>query len=290
MNAAGTGSEGTAMTTSAAAAHDPIVLWPQGAPGALGTDPLDVPTLTPYLPARPTPKGTVIIVCPGGGYRNLAMDHEGRQIAEFLNGHGVTAFVLAYRLGPRYVHPAMLQDAQRAIRYVRAHADDYGLRRDRTRDSWASRPADTSRRRPPRTSTAAARMPPSSIDRQSSRPDFLVLCYPVVTFVEPWTHQGSRDPSAGHRAAPERLALLSNEQQVTKDTPPTFLFHTDGDKGVPAENSVMFYLALRRAGVPAELHVYEQGAHGLGLAANTPGTASWPARLAEWLAVRGLVE
>lgn len=289
MNAAGTGSEGTAMTTSAAAAHDPIVLWPQGAPGALGTDPLDVPTLTPYLPARPTPKGTVIIVCPGGGYRNLAMDHEGRQIAEFLNGHGVTAFVLAYRLGPRYVHPAMLQDAQRAIRYVRAHADDYGLRRDRLGILGFSAGGHLA-------STAATHFdsgrPDATelIDRQGSRPDFLVLCYPVVTFVEPWTHQGSRTHLLGTEQHPTRLALLSNERQVTSETPPTFLFHTDGDKGVPAENSVMFYLALRRAGVPAELHVYEQGAHGLGLAANTPGTASWPARLAEWLAVRGLVE
>jgi acetyl esterase/lipase len=278
------------LTTGSAAAapRDPIVLWPDGAPGAVGKEAIDIPTLQPYVPDKPTPTGTSVIVCPGGGYQNLAMDHEGKQVAEFFNSLGVTAFVLKYRLGPRYHHPAMIQDAQRAIRYVRAHADEYKIRPDRLGIMGFSAGGHLA-------STAGTHFDagdPAAADplaRLSSRPDFLILGYPVVTFVEAWTHKGSRDRLLGTEQHPDTLASLSNEKQVTKETPPTFLFHTDADTGVPPENSVMFYLALRRAGVPAELHIYQDGKHGVGLAPADPVLSTWPARLADWMRVRGLI-
>lgn len=277
-----------AATTSAAQAGPPIVLWPDGAPGAVGHDPVDVPTLTLYRPAAPAPTGTAVVILPGGGYEHHAMDHEGRQVAEFFNRLGMTAFVLKYRLGPRYHHPAMLQDAQRAIRYVRAHASDFGIRSDRVGIMGFSAGGHLA-------TTAATHFDAGHvestdpIDRESARPDFLIAGYPVVSLVEPWTHEGSRDHLLGDDQTPERLALLSNERQVTEATPPAFLFHTDADAAVPAENSVMFYLALRRAGVPAELHIYEQGRHGVGLATEDPVLSSWPDRLTDWLRVRGLL-
>jgi acetyl esterase/lipase len=277
------------MTSAASAApRDPIVLWPDGAPGARGKEAVDVPTLTPYVPESPVATGTSVIICPGGGYANLAMDHEGRQVADFFNKLGVTAFILKYRLGPRYRHPSMLLDAQRAIRYVRAHAGEYGLRADRLGImgfSAGGHLASTAGTHFDKGDPAA----PDALGRQGSRPDFLILGYPVVTFVEAWTHKGSRDRLLGDDQHPDRLALLSNEKQVTKETPPTFLFHTDADTGVPPENSVMFYLALRRAGVPAEMHIYQEGKHGVGLAPNDPVLATWPARVADWLKVRGLI-
>jgi acetyl esterase/lipase len=290
MRAIGGAAVWVLVTAAAATAapREPIVLWPGGAPGAVGTEAVDVPTLTPYVPDTVAATGTAIVVCPGGGYANLAMDHEGRQVAEFLNGLGIPAFVLKYRLGPRYHHPAMLQDAQRAIRYVRAHAADFGVRADRVGIMGFSAGGHLA-------STAATHVDagdPGAADplaRPGSRPDFLILGYPVITFVEAWTHKGSRDRLLGSEQHPDRLASLSNDLQVTKDTPPTFLFHTDADKGVPPENSVMFYLALRRAGVPAELHIYERGPHGVGLAPKDPVLSTWSARLADWLKVRGLI-
>lgn len=278
-----------AGTAHAAQVGQPIVLWPDGAPGAVGHDSVDVPTLTPYRPASPAATGTGVVILPGGGYQHLAMDHEGRQVAEFFNHLGITAFVLKYRLGPRYHHPAMIQDAQRAIRYVRTHASEYGLRPDRIGIMGFSAGGHLA-------TTAATHFDSGRsestdpIDRESSRPDFLIAGYPVVSLVESWTHEGSRDHLLGDDQTPQRLAELSNERQVTEATPPTFLFHTDADAAVPAENSVMFYLALRRAGVPAELHIYEQGRHGVGLATEDPVLSSWPDRLADWLRVRGLLQ
>ena len=126
------------------------------------------------------------------------------------------------------------------------------------------------------------------IERQSSRPDFMILAYPVITFTEPYAHQSSRDALLGKDPDPALIDLLSNEKQVTKETPPTFLFHTTEDKTVPVENSVIFYLALRKAGVPAEMHIYQKGNHGAGLAQNDPVLKSWPDLLAAWLKVEGL--
>jgi len=266
----------------------PELLWPGGAPGALGTADSDKPSLTPYLVPEGRGTGAAIVVCPGGGYQALALDHEGAQVARWLNSIGVAAFVLQYRLGPRYHHPIELGDAQRAIRTVRARAARYRVLPDRVGIMGFSAGGHLA-------STAATHFdtgnPDASdvIDRVSSRPDFAVLAYPVISFTTPFTHRGSRDNLLGPNPDPKLVESLSNELQVTPQTPPTFLFHTTTDSVVPVENSVLFYLALRKAGVPAEMHIYERGPHGVGLAATDEALSSWPARLADWLRVRGLL-
>jgi len=265
-----------------------IPLWPNGAPGALGTDDSDNPTLTIFLPSEKPVGVTGVIVCPGGGYQNLANNHEGRQVANWLNSLGIAAFVLKYRLGPRYHHPIELGDAQRAIRMVRSDAAKYGVARDRIGILGFSAGGHLA-------STAGTHFDagkssdPDPIERVSSRPDFLVLGYPVISFTTPYTHQGSRKNLLGDNPDPKLVENLSNELQVTPRTPPTFLFHTNEDKGVPAENSVLFYLALRKAGVPAELHIFEKGPHGVGLALADPALSMWPPLLANWFRVRGLL-
>jgi acetyl esterase/lipase len=272
----------------AGAADQTIVLWPEGAPGALGHEPTDIPTLTPYLPPKEKATGAAIIVCPGGGYTHLA-DHEGRPVAEWLNTIGVTAFVLKYRLGPRYHHPAMLQDAARAIRTVRARAKEWGLDAERIGILGFSAGGHLA-------ATAGthfdAGKPDATdvIERVSSRPNLLMLIYPVITMRDK-THAGSKSNLLGPEPKPELVALLSNEEQVTKETPPTFLVHTMNDSAVPVENSLMFVAALRKAGVPFELHLYERGPHGFGLGtragAENPILATWPGHCADWLRVHG---
>jgi len=263
------------------------LLWPGGAPGALGTEDIDKPSLAPYLVPAGRGTGTAVVVCPGGGYSGLSMDKEGDQIARWLNSLGVTAFVLKYRLGPKYHHPVELGDAQRAIRTVRSKAPEYRLLPDRIGIMGFSAGGHLA-------STAGTHFDAGDsgasdpIDRLSSRPDFLVLCYPVISFGE-FAHQGSKRNLLGENPDPKLVESLSNEMQVTARTPPTFLFHTTTDASVPVENSVMFYAALRKAGVPAELHIYERGPHGVGLAQTDEALSSWPARLADWLRVRGLL-
>jgi hippurate hydrolase len=263
-------------------------LWPDGAPGALGKEEADQPALAAYLAPEDKRTAAAVVVCPGGGYGMLAMDHEGRQIVEWLNSLGVNAFLLRYRLGPRYHHPAPLQDAQRAIRTVRLGAKKLGIAPDRIGIWGFSAGGHLA-------STAGthfdAGVPGSTdpIERVSSRPDFLILAYPVISFTAEYTHDGSRKNLLGPEPDPKLLEDLSNEKQVTPQTPPTFLFHTDEDKGVPPENSLAFYLALRKAGVPAELHVYQKGPHGVGLARGDEVLSSWAGRLADWLKSRGLL-
>jgi acetyl esterase/lipase len=262
-------------------------LWNGPAPGALGAADADIPTLT-YYPAYGRGAGTAVIVAPGGGYGNLAMNHEGRQVANWLNSLGVAAFVLKYRLGPAYHHPIELGDAQRAVRIVRTFADQARVGAARIGFMGFSAGGHLA-------STIATHFDagdPSAadpIDRASSRPDFLILGYPVVMSAAPYAHQGSFRNLLGTSPDPALLDNLSNDRQVTKDTPPTFLFHTNADTTVPAENSVYFYLALRKAGVPAELHIFEPGAHGVGLAMNDPVLNAWPPLLATWLRQRGLL-
>ena len=278
----------TAMFAQAPILTKPELLWPDGAPGALGDADADKPSLTPYLVPEGRGTGSAIVVCPGGGYQHLALDHEGAQVAQWLNSIGVAAFVLQYRLGPRYHHPIELGDAQRAIRTVRAKAAAYRVLPDRVGIMGFSAGGHLA-------STAATHFDPGNpgatdaIDRVSSRPDFAVLVYPVITFTTPYLHQGSRDNLLGPNPDPKLVENLSNELQVTAATPPTFLFHTTTDPVVPVENSVLFYLALRKAGVPAEMHIYAQGPHGVGLATTDEALSTWPARLADWLRVRGLL-
>jgi acetyl esterase/lipase len=264
------------------------LLWPSGAPGAQGNEDIDQPSLAPYIVPAGRGTGTAVVVCPGGGYRGLAMDHEGDQVAKWLNSLGVSAFVLKYRLGPKYHHPVELGDAQRAIRTVRAKAAEYRVAPDRIGImgfSAGGHLASTAGTHFDAGDASAA----DPIDRAGSRPDFLVLGYPVISFTTPYTHKGSLQNLLGDNPDPKLVESLSNELQVTAQTPPTFLFHTTADTTVPVENSVLFYLALRKAGVPAEMHIYERGPHGLGLAPLDEALSSWPSRLAAWMRVHGLL-
>ena len=264
----------------------PIVLWPSGAPGAVGNEPVDIPTLTPFLPPKDKRTGAAIIVCPGGGYTHLA-DHEGRPVAEWLNSLGITAFVLKYRLGPRYHHPSMMQDAGRAIRIVRSRAAEWGLDPQRIGILGFSAGGHLA-------STAGTHFDSGKadasdpIERVSSRPSLMILIYPVITMKEK-THAGSKKNLLGEAPTPELITLLSNEEQVTGETPPAFLVHTMTDTAVPVENSLNFITALRKSGVPFEFHLYERGPHGFGLGQKDPVLATWPDRCADWLRLHGFV-
>jgi acetyl esterase/lipase len=273
---------------AAAGARETIPLWPGGAPGAKGDEAKDVPTLSIRLPEASQAVGAAVVVFPGGGYAGHAMDHEGGQIAEWLASRGVAAFVCRYRLGADYPHPAPLTDAQRAVRYVRAHAEEFSVRPERI-GIWGfsagGHLAST-------LSTHFDDGDPNSedaVERVGCRPDFAILCYPVVSMKDSLAHEGSRRNLLGENPDPELVESLSNEGQVTSRTPPTFLFHTDEDRAVRPEHSVLYYQALRRAGVPAELHIYERGAHGVGLGGDDPILATWPERLHDWLTNRGVL-
>ncbi len=263
------------------------LLWPDGAPGATGDEPKDKPQLIMYLPEKPN--GCAIVVTPGGGYGGLAMGHEGHEIGQWLNSLGITAFICDYRHRNKgYGHPAPLQDAQRAIRTARARAEEFHLDPQKIGILGFSAGGHLA-------STAATHFDSGKpdaadpIERVSSRPDFAVLCYPVIAFNKEYTHRGSQQNLIGQDASPELAASLSNEQQVTDKTPPCFLWHTNEDNGVPAENSVYFYLALRKHKVPAELHIYEKGPHGIGLGKKFPGADQWPTACELWLKNRGYI-
>jgi acetyl esterase/lipase len=264
------------------------LLWPAGAPGAVGAEAVDKPKITVYRAPADRANGAAVVVCPGGGYVVVAADHEGKQVAEWLNSIGVTAFVLQYRLGPRYRHPAALQDAQRAIRMVRASAREWGIDPARVGIlgfSAGGHLASTTGTHFDAGNKGAA----DSIDRLGSRPDFMVLVYPVISFTAEVTHRGSRESLLGSDADSKLTASLSNELQVTPETPPTFLVHTSEDDGVPPENSVLFYEALRKANVPAEMHVFTKGQHGLGLGPKGSGLSQWPGLCAVWMGEMGFL-
>ena len=253
-----------------------ILLWPQGAPGALGKADQDIPTLTPFFPDPDKATGAAMVICPGGGYGALAK-HEGEVYAQWFNDHGIAGFVLKYRLAPAgYHHPIMLLDAARALRLVRANAADWKLDPKRIGIIGSSAGGHLASTLLTHFDTG---QPDATdpIERQSSRPDLGVLCYPVITMGDE-THAGSRDNLLGKNPPPELIKLLSNELQVTRETPPCFLFHTAEDGAVPVENSLEFAAALRRAGVPFDLHIYEKGQHGIGLGAHTYD----PAKLHPW--------
>lgn len=279
--------------TAGAAAQDaprptPMPLWQAGAPGAKGTEPEDVPTISVYLPPVGQANGAAIVICPGGAYAQLA-DHEGHSIALWLNRIGVTAIVLKYRLGPRYGFPAPMQDAARAIRTVRARAKEWALDPGRI-GIWGSSAGGHLAATLATHFDAGDPNATDPIDRFSSRPDIAVLAYPVISMLDGITHAGSRRNLLGATPSPELVKLLSNETQVTARTPPTFLFHTADDNVVPVANSVLFAEALRRAGVPYELHVFEHGPHGVGLAQDNPALAAWPNLVESWLRVRGFIK
>lgn len=272
-----------AMLISAAHAQSNavIVLCPDGAPGALGKNDKDIPTLTVF-PADPAKaSGGAMIICPGGGYGHLAPS-EGREFALWLSANGIAGYVLKYRLGSDgYRHPVMLEDAARALRLVRANAADWKLDPKHIGiigSSAGGHLASTLLTHYDAGNPAAT----DPIERQSSRPDLGILCYAVITMGE-FTHRGSHDLLLGKEPAPELEKLLSNELQVTKDTPPCFIWHTDEDRTVPVENSLQFAAALRKAGVPFDLHVYQKGGHGGGLQGRGGSTYD-PAKLHPWTA------
>lgn len=270
----------------------PIRLYEGPVPGARGEGPQHNPTLTPY-PADPAKKnGASILIFPGGGYGSLA-EHEGTGYAEFFARHGITAYVLKYRLGSNgYRHPVMLNDAARALRLVRSFAKRDGLDPKRVGVIGSSAGGHLA-------STLLTHFDPAKphgptldatdpVDRESSRPDLGILCYPVISLGE-FAHAGSRKNLLGENPSADLLGALSNELQVTKETPPTFLWHTIEDKAVPVENALLFATALQRAGVPFSLHVYEKGAHGLGLGRPGREAPPWAEQLLHWFKERKFV-
>lgn len=264
-------------------------LWPKGAPGAVGEEDRDKPSLSLYPAPAEKANGAAVVVCPGGGYGALAKGHEGHDVAVWLNERGVSAFVLSYRLAPRYHHPAPLLDVQRAVRFVRSRAADWKVDVKRI-GVWGFSAGGHL------VSTAVTHFDDGKadaedpIEKASCRPDFGILIYPVIALDKPYTHQGSKKNLLGDKIGDAALVEdLSCEKRVTEKTPPCFLMHTSGDTGVPSENSIDFYLALRKAKVPAELHIYEKGQHGFGLAPRDPVLSTWPERLHQWLQVRGLI-
>jgi acetyl esterase/lipase len=265
-----------------------IPLWSSAAPGALGTEERDIPAITVFLPRAMSQNTPAVVVAPGGGYVQLASNHEGRQVANYLNSLGIAAFVLRYRLGPRYHHPIELGDALRAIRTLRSHAADWRLDPSRIGILGFSAGGHLAMTAATHFDAGVATAA-DAVDRVSSRPDFVVLGYPVISMTEPWTHQGSKTNLLGNTPDSALARALSGEQAVIKDTPPTFIFHTNADTAVPAENSVYYYLALRKMNVPAELHIFEKGPHGVGLANDDPALSEWSKLLANWLRGRGVV-
>jgi acetyl esterase/lipase len=270
--------------TAPASGPAPMLLWPNGAPGAVGDADDDRPTITAYIPAS-NPTKTAVVIAPGGGYQHLSMVKEGSDVAAWLNERGVAAFVLKYRLGPKYHNPIEIGDAQRAIRMVRAHAPQYGIEADRI-GMWGFSAGGHL------TATAGTQFDAGKadatdvIEQQSSRPDFLVLAYPVITMLDPYVHKGSRLYLLGEMPTQAEEEAMSPELHVTAQTPPTFLFSTTDDKTVPVMNSVMFYSALVNAGVPAEMHIFQHGSHGSGLAPANPELRPWTEMLIKWMRER----
>jgi len=262
-------------------------LWPEDAPGAMGSDEKDIPTLTAYLPAEGKSNGASFVVLPGGGYASLA-PHEGEVYAKWLAQQGIAAFVLRYRLGSSgYRHPVMIEDAARALRTVRSWARRDG--RDPARVGIIGSSAGGHL-----ASTLLVRHDagqPDAVDpleRESSRPDVGVLCYPVITSGE-YAHRGSFKNLLGEKPDPALLESLSTEHHVTVNTPPTFIWHTVEDSVVPVENALLFASALRKAKVPFELHIYEKGTHGMGLPGPGKPAPPWNASLLLWLNGRGFL-
>ena len=281
----------TAMSLSTViyAQDKEMPLWPNGAPGALGKKTRDIPTITPFPSAAKNNSGSAIVICPGGGYGGLA-SHEGSTYAQFLQQHGINAFVLKYRLGSAgYRHPIMLGDAARAIRTVRTNAKKWKIDPEKIGimgSSAGGHLASTMITHFDKGNSNAS----DPVARASSRPNVGILCYPVITMGE-FTHQGSKRNLLGKNPSKELTDLLSSEKQVRKDTPPTFVWHTAEDRPVPVENSMLFASALRKAAVPFALHIYQKGRHGIGLADKPPfkNVHPWANDLVFWLKEQGFI-
>jgi acetyl esterase/lipase len=277
-----------------------IPIWPEGVPGAIQSggperildagriENVHNPTLTVYPAPENLRNGTAVVICPGGGYVRLAFEHEGRAMAEWLNSLGVSAFILKYRL-KEYGHPAPLRDVLRSVRLLRSDADKWRIDPKRIGVIGFSAGGHL-------TATAGTLFDApegrtgARLDKVSARPDFIIAVYPVITFRPPYAHEGSRVSLLGPDASGELVDRLSAELQVTANSSPAFLVHGGEDKSVPPENSLLFYQALRKAGVPAEIHIYQNGGHGFGLGPGQPLVSDWPKRAADWMAARGLLK
>jgi acetyl esterase/lipase len=276
-----------------------IPLWPEGVPNAQANPgPEQVeggairhvaqPTLTYYPAAAGHAARTAVIICPGGGYEYLAFDHEGRSYAQWLSSLGIAAFVLKYRLND-YGHPAPLQDVLRAIRTVRAHAADYGVAPDHVGVMGSSAGGHLAASAATLFDDPAGRTG-AALDAVSARPDFALLIYPVITLMPPAAHAGSRHALLGAHPTPEQVRAMSAETRVGPQTSPTFLVHSQDDNIVPVDNSILFYQALTRAHVPAEMYLFEHGGHGMGMTAGHGDASLWPKRAEEWLRDRKLIQ
>lgn len=258
------------------------LLWEEAAPGAKGDSKADVPVLYPYPVREEDATGVAVIVTPGGGYGHLALDHEGDQIARWLNEHDIIAYVLRYRHAPAYGHPVPKLDLQRAIRTVRHMAKNSHGAIERIGVIGFSAGGHL-------TATAATQFDDGdadaedAVERESSRPDFVILGYPVITMTDRYTHKGSRRNLLGKEPGAALIEAMSAEKHVTENTPPAFLFSSSDDKVVPVENSLMFYQALVAAGVPAEIHLFKSGPHGFGLGKNDPALSAWPGLCITWM-------
>lgn len=282
----------------AGAAPNVIQLWPEGVPGAkadIGAEKIgggynsnvSEPTLTVIGPAVDRPNGTAIIICPGGGYVRMSTAREGDQYANWLSTLGVTTFVLKYRM-QEYGHPAPLQDVLRAVRMLRSRAAEFNINPARIGVMGSSAGGHLAASAGTLFENPAGRTG-APLDAVSARPDFLMLMYPVISMQEPSVHAGSRKALLGAAPSAETLQLMSLEKQVTAATPPTLLIHTQADQAVPVENSILFYQALTRAKVPAEMYLFEHGGHGMGMRDGLGTSSLWPRRAEEWLRDRGLL-
>jgi acetyl esterase/lipase len=286
------------LLCSAALASAPdIPLWPEGVPGARVIGPelrkdgyisnVSEPSMTMVPAAVDRANGTAVIIAPGGGYVRMANTREGEQYASWLSTLGVTSFILHYR-AQEFGHPAPLQDMLRAVRLVRSRAAEFGIDPARIGVMGSSAGGHLAASAGTLFNNAAGRTG-AALDNVSARPDFMMLMYPVIALDGPAAHMGSRKSLLGAAPAPELVQLMSVEKQVTPQTPPTLLIHTQADASVPVENSILFYQALTRNHVPAEMYLFEQGSHGMGMRDNLGNASAWPKRAEEWLRARGLL-
>lgn len=259
-----------------------IPLWANGPPLATGSGEPDTPTITVWRAPSKNATRSAVIICPGGGYGGLATNHEGKDPAEYLTNLGIQAFILRYRHAPQYKHPVPLMDCQRAVRWVRAHAEKYQINPEKI-GLWGFSAGGHL------VSTASTQFTPADpgnpdlFERPTSRPNFAILCYPVISMESPTTHAGSRRNLLGENPDQALVKKLSNHLNVDSKTPPTFLFHTREDKAVILKNSELYADALKKAGVEHELVVFEKGPHGVGLGGSDPVLSQWPKKLERWL-------
>jgi acetyl esterase/lipase len=274
-------------------AEAPVIpLWNGPAPGCLGAQDTDIPTVEVYLPSAAQGPTPAIVICPGGGYDHLAIDYEGTVIAQLFRDRAVAGIVLKYRLpGNGYRHPIPLLDAQRAIRLVRSKAKEWNIDPNQvailgfSAGGHLASTAGTHFDKPVKIDGGAA----DAVDNLSCRPDFMVLIYPVISMQDDITHSGSKGNLLGENPPQELVENLSNEKQITDKTPPTFLIHANDDDGVPPENSIRFYEGLRKAGVPAEMHIYLKGGHGFGTRLSEGPAARWPDPCLIWMRQLGIL-